>query len=758
MVETNSINLLEKIKAQKENELIVFTTFVFDPLFFDSYLLKTIKDKNPKATILVLIDSKTYYQNIKEFTEETGNSYALIPISGNLFHSKIFLFLSEKQNQVFLGSHNLTHAGLTHNLELSFESNSDNVIHDCIRYIHTLLEVNLAPENPYLKKINTFYDIDIKNSVLIDNLEKPILEQTINKIIENKKSISEIIVFAPYYSHVDRILDKINTKLNPNLIKLCIQKNNHNLDVKNLDRFNNLKYFEINPINQNRRMHSKFIVFKTQETDYILIGSPNFTKRALLDTKNDGNFESALLINKNFSEFISNNLEIKSLNQDKIKISQREINDEESIQIKNSMISFAYVNENNQLVIEYDSKIKKEIQVELLDSKSNIIESFAEILNIGKHILIIKHKSEFLKSVKFTFENQDLSNIIRICNPSKQKTQRKYDFSDDETIRNSIEQNLEIEEIIQQCNALFAYGIEDNFADNPGVKGEKITYSDSEPVAGRRHSKILKKPIISIKINKSSNSKKSNGSSKNSTKSKEKTKQEIIHNYIEGIINKFEEFVLIDNKHTTYLMYLNYSLKLLEKLLEKLEIDNQLGIKAVRIITGFDKMIRTGKNFKSIENGKKIEILKIILELVLIANQNLTQRHKFDDNVRIGFETLVLDDLKNEIPFKNLVKKINELELIGYISISDKHKEILKELYQQILLDIPLNQKNVILTKITEKLIQEQNSESFSELLKSIKFFIQIDKTLLRNFEKNISSIDNENIQNTITRIINEIK
>jgi hypothetical protein len=356
--------------------------------------------------------------------------------------------------------------------------------------------------------------------------------------------------------------------------------------------------------------------------------------------------------------------------------------------------------------------------------------------------------------VKFTFENQDLSNIIRICNPSKQKTQRKYDFSDDETIRNSIEQNLEIEEIIQQCNALFAYGIEDNFADNPGVKGEKITYSDSEPVAGRRHSKILKKSIISIKLNKSSNSKKSNGSSKNSTKSKEKPIQELIHNYIEGIINKFEEFVLIDNKHTTYLMYLNYSLKLLEKL----EIDNQLGIKAVKIITGFDKMIRTGKNFKSIENEKKIEILKIILELVLIANQNLTQRHKFDDNVRIGFETLVLDDLKNEIPFKNLVKKINELELIGYISISDKHIEILKELYQQILLDIPLNQKNVILTKITEKLIQEQNSESIFELLNTIKFFIQIDKTLLRNFEENISSIDNENIQNMITRILNEIK
>lgn len=754
MVETNSINLLEKIKAQKENELIIFTTFVFDPLFFDSYFLKTIKDRNPKATILVLIDSKIYYQNIKEFTEETGNSYALIPITGNLFHSKIFLFLSKKQNQVFLGSHNLTHAGLTHNLELSFESNSDNVIHDCVRYVHTLLHTNLAPENPYLKKIDIFYNENIKNSILIDNLEKPILEQTIDKIVENKKSISEVVIFAPYYSHVDRILNKINTKLNPNLIKLCIQKNNHNLDPKNLINFDNLKYFEINPINQNRRMHSKFIVFKTKEIDYILIGSPNCTRPALLETKDNGNFESALLISKNFNEFITNNLEIKSLNIEEIKISQREPNDEKTIQIKNTMINFSYVDGNNQLVIEYDSKIEKKIQVKILGSKSNIIESFMEIVNIGRHSLVINYKSEFLKSVKFTFENQDISNIIRICNPSEQKPQRVYDFSNDETIRNGIEQNLEVEEIIQQCNALFAYSIEDNFVNNSGIKGEKITYYDSEPMAGRRSSKISKKYIISIKLNKSLNSKKTSGSNKSVNQSKEKTVQELIHNYIEGIINKFEEFILINNKFTSYLMYLNYSLKLLEKL----EINNQVGIKAVKIITGFDKMIRTGKNFESIENDKKIEILKMVLELILIANQNLTQRHKFDDDVMIGFKTLVLDDLKNEIPFKNLVKKINELELIGYISISNKHIEILQELYQQILLDIPLNQKNIILTNIIEKLIQEQNSENVSELLNTIKFFIQKDESLLRSFEKNVSLMDNENIKNVITRIINEIK
>ena len=35
MAEKNTINLLDEIKKQEKNDLIIFTTFTFDPIFFN---------------------------------------------------------------------------------------------------------------------------------------------------------------------------------------------------------------------------------------------------------------------------------------------------------------------------------------------------------------------------------------------------------------------------------------------------------------------------------------------------------------------------------------------------------------------------------------------------------------------------------------------------------------------------------------------------------------------------------------------------
>ena len=43
MAEKNTINLLEAIEEQKNNDLIIFTTFTFDPIFFDAYILRKLK-------------------------------------------------------------------------------------------------------------------------------------------------------------------------------------------------------------------------------------------------------------------------------------------------------------------------------------------------------------------------------------------------------------------------------------------------------------------------------------------------------------------------------------------------------------------------------------------------------------------------------------------------------------------------------------------------------------------------------------------
>lgn len=175
MVEKNSINLLETIKKEKNNDLIIFTTFVFDPIFFDGYILRKLKQNNPNATIIVLMDGKIYSTLHNEFTNETGIEYALIPISGNLFHSKIFLFKSKSESRVLIGSHNLTLSGITQNLEISFDSNDVNLVSDCLEYIASLLQKNIDSKNPWYKRIEPFLT-NTKNLSLIMNENDPILD------------------------------------------------------------------------------------------------------------------------------------------------------------------------------------------------------------------------------------------------------------------------------------------------------------------------------------------------------------------------------------------------------------------------------------------------------------------------------------------------------------------------------------------------------------------------------------------------------
>ena len=80
----------------------------------------------PDATIIILMDSKQYTKIKDEFTEVTGYEYLLIPIdSKQVFHSKIFMFISDKKTQTILGSHNLTFSGIVQNLELCCNSDDD---------------------------------------------------------------------------------------------------------------------------------------------------------------------------------------------------------------------------------------------------------------------------------------------------------------------------------------------------------------------------------------------------------------------------------------------------------------------------------------------------------------------------------------------------------------------------------------------------------------------------------------------------------
>ena len=94
MVKQDRINLLSDFRKQRNNDYILLTTYTFDPIFFDAFLLREFERNNPTAEIIIIMDAKQYELTYPRFTKITGVKYHLIPIHlTGFFHPKVFLFL-----------------------------------------------------------------------------------------------------------------------------------------------------------------------------------------------------------------------------------------------------------------------------------------------------------------------------------------------------------------------------------------------------------------------------------------------------------------------------------------------------------------------------------------------------------------------------------------------------------------------------------------------------------------------------------------
>ena len=311
MVKENRINLVEEFrKTQKNNDFIILTTFTFDPVFFDNFLFRELRNNNPLSKIIVLVDSGQYEKSYENFTRSTGNLYNLIPIFVNngVFHPKIFIFISKEKICYYLGSSNLTLQGFTKNAELI--SKTEYMYNQCLSDIQEVIEIieGLNREFVYGSLSKTF-DLVVEKYLpsefsknndfnIFHNLNEPILDQLINelKIYE----FDEIDILAPFFSQEPQILSKLVKNLKIGKINILLQNNNHNLQhpQKYLDfaKKNNiiLEFKKAEFEDKNRVFHSKIVSFKGN-TNFFLSGSPNFTISALLNDANHGNIEFCIL-------------------------------------------------------------------------------------------------------------------------------------------------------------------------------------------------------------------------------------------------------------------------------------------------------------------------------------------------------------------------------------------------------------------------------------------------------------------------------
>src|SRR6185295_10783193 len=106
----------------------LFSTFTFDPSFFEQHCLEKFKSLHTNANITILIDRRIYESLLLderlEKPKKANIRYLLHPVSLNgLFHSKVHLLVRRNKGRLIIGSANLTRNGITSNAEMvaSFE-------------------------------------------------------------------------------------------------------------------------------------------------------------------------------------------------------------------------------------------------------------------------------------------------------------------------------------------------------------------------------------------------------------------------------------------------------------------------------------------------------------------------------------------------------------------------------------------------------------------------------------------------------------
>lgn len=308
-------SLLENIgeeNSEKIYNFAIFTTFAFNLNFFENYVM-TIKDL-PKNTYL-LVEQENYDNQIKEnqpsnkFLNTFLNKIIKINLIKGVFHPKVILFYGEKGYCTYISSANITISGYTRNLELVSKFYEMGIANEVIKYLKVILEnCEGTASNKLAKKLQTLRineTAEFPNTTVLTNESEPIMTQFL-KFIQDK-TFNELYICSPYLDNnptkVLESLDKIQVDN-----KLFILQTTNPFKIEVLEYFHNAE-FQFKLYKNNRFLHAKFIYLHNDEEDYLLLGSANLSKQAMLKFYNEGNCEICVLLTIPSGEFKTNYLQ-----------------------------------------------------------------------------------------------------------------------------------------------------------------------------------------------------------------------------------------------------------------------------------------------------------------------------------------------------------------------------------------------------------------------------------------------------------------
>lgn len=342
-MEQNEHNLLLDIPSTGKNgkyHSAVLTTYSIDLIHFDNQLLNMLHRKQI-CSINVFADNNQMEKSMQYvspfYMKNIGKEYSITTVeTKGAFHPKINFFVGDEAVLMVFGTGNLTVCGHGKNHEAftGFMVDESNLLHrplieESWQYISKFTKYSSDFErNRILNEIpanSTFLEPSYKviphcmhlvhdglNAALLYNeAESSILQQIANLIPLNE--VQKLTILSPYFDECGESLITLS-ELCPNAkINVLISKN-CTLPPSNIPKNNRIEFYDFNETKRgkltfrtyDRLLHAKIYHFKTNDSEYCIVGSANATVAGLGTlTKRGVNEEFCVLYQSSKLNFLS---------------------------------------------------------------------------------------------------------------------------------------------------------------------------------------------------------------------------------------------------------------------------------------------------------------------------------------------------------------------------------------------------------------------------------------------------------------------
>lgn len=309
----------------------LLTTYSFDPIFFESVYLSTLR-KLGITNVVVLMDASMYDQLLADSEYHCHRvslqNYTLVRqvnVHSGVFHPKMVLLFGEEEGTLIVGSGNLTYSGITNNDEVwnVFHVQGSNSTHYSLfyqawKYLLSSISRNnslvrkqinwMLEQSPWLNKESADESVQLSSGedcfFFYNSTEQTIINRLI--FLVGNKNIVQIKVVSPFYDIRGNALIQLYAHFNPQQF-ICILDLKRKSAPKNLLNNSNIVFWKADSSNP---LHAKIYELQAENETWLLCGSANAGNMALGTNQNEYNDEACILLHCNTKKNYIENLGI----------------------------------------------------------------------------------------------------------------------------------------------------------------------------------------------------------------------------------------------------------------------------------------------------------------------------------------------------------------------------------------------------------------------------------------------------------------